>query len=163
MKIRNLAIFLLFTFFAAVDLAAQNPYNQIYELEEAIKLASEKDKKVLIDIYAEWCPYCGSMHSDTYTDERVKSAIDEHFLLVTVNIESSNKLKFNGQEFTEREFSSYLSSGSVPTTFFLDSDGEILGMQPGLIPADVFSQLLNFVGSDAFLVQSFDEYRRSNQ
>ena len=163
MKMRIIATLLVLTLFAAANLTAQNPYNQIYELEEAIKLASEKDKKVLIDIYADWCPYCGTMHSDTYTDEKVELAIDEHFLLVTVNIESENKLKFNGREFTEREFSGYLSSGSVPSTFFLDSDGEILGMQPGLIPADVFSKLLNFVGSDAFLTQSFDEYRRENQ
>lgn len=163
MTIRYFIILILFAAFTAVEVTAQNPHNQVYELEEAIKLASEKDKKVLIDIYAEWCPYCGKMHSDTYTDERVISAIEDHFLLVTVNIESNNKLNYNGREFTEREFSSYLSSGSVPTTYFLDSDGEILGMQPGLIPADVFSQLLNFVGSDAFLTQSFDEYRRANQ
>jgi hypothetical protein len=44
----------------------------------------------------------------------------------------------------------------------MNSSGELLGMQPGLLPADVFEDLLTFVGTDSFESISFEEYRKKD-
>jgi len=132
-----------------------------YELKEAIELAKSTDKKILIDVYAEWCPYCERMHKNTYTDEAVKKAINDNFYLVKINIESENTVDYLGNEMTETEFAQQLNSKSLPSTFFMNKEGKLLGMQPGLVPAETFYKLLNFVGTDAYLSKSFDEYRQS--
>ncbi len=132
-----------------------------YELEEALELAKSTDKKILIDVYAEWCPYCERMHKDTYTDKAVKNAIEDNFYLVMINIESESQINYMGHEMSEIEFAQQLNSSSLPSTFFMNNEGEILGMQPGLVPAETFHKLLNFVGTDAYLSKSFDEYRQS--
>jgi len=128
-------------------------------LDTALKSAKESGKKVLIDVYAEWCPYCEKMHTEVYTLNDVIEAVNEHYYLVKINIESQNEVNYLGNRMTESEFAKMLNSSSLPTTFFMNGDGELLGMQPGLLPADVFEDLLTFVGSDSFESLSFEEYR----
>ncbi len=127
-------------------------------LEEALKLAPETGKKILVDVYAEWCPYCQRMHSDVYKNEEVVDAISNHFIWVKINVESENMVNYLGNEMTEAQFARALNNESIPTTYFLNHEGSILGLQPGYIESETFSKLLNFVGSDAFLNQSFQEY-----
>ncbi|MFO7845577.1 MAG: thioredoxin fold domain-containing protein [Balneolaceae bacterium] len=128
-------------------------------LETALTSARETGKKVLIDVYAEWCPYCERMHTEIYTENEVITAIDEHYYLVKINIESDEKVNYLGNEMAEKEFAQMLQSTNLPTTYFMNGDGELLGKQPGVIPADVFEDLLYFVGSNAFENLTFDEYR----
>ncbi len=130
-------------------------------LEEALKIAPESGKKILIDVYAEWCPYCQRMHSEVYKDGAVLEAITEHYVWVKINVESDRMVNYHGNEMTEAEFARALENRNVPTTYFLDKEGSILGSQPGFIEADMFSNLLNFVGSDQYLVQSFQDYQNN--
>ncbi len=158
-KIFLLASILLFL--TAALATAQVHDLDTYDLEEALELAQSTDKKVLIDVYAEWCPYCERMHKNVYTDPEVAEAIEDYYYLVMINIESSDEVNYLGNEMSEREFSQQLNSESLPTTFFMNSSGELLGKQPGLLPADTFYNLLNFVGSDAYLSTTFEEYQQS--
>jgi len=128
-------------------------------LDTALESAKESGKKVLIDVYAEWCPYCEKMHTEVYTETDVIKAVNEHFYLVKINIESENEVNYLGKRMTESEFAKMLNSSSLPTTFFMNSDGDLLGMQPGLLPADVFEDLLTFVGSNYYETLTFEEYR----
>lgn len=128
-------------------------------LEEALKMASESGKKILVDVYAEWCPYCQRMHSEVYKDDSVLEAISDYFIWVKINVESDEKVNYHGTEMTEAQFARALENQSVPTTYFLNEEGSILGSQPGFIESPMFSSLLNFVGSDQYRVQTFQEYQ----
>lgn len=150
---------LLLALLAVVGAEAQSL--QPTELDRAIEIASQSGKKVLIDVYADWCPYCEKMHNEVYTETGVINAVNEYFYLVKINIESAEVVRYLGREMTESEFASMLNSSSLPTTFFMDSEGDLLGMQPGLMPADVFEDLLHYVGSDAYEASSFEEFRNS--
>lgn len=160
MKIKSL---LLTTLLGCVIFTSQaftqNGEADPVSLEEALKIASSQKKKILVDVYAEWCPYCGRMHSEVYPDEMVRKAIADHFVLVKINVESEEKVNYHGNEMTEAEFARALENENVPTTYFMNEEGTILGVQPGYIPEDTFSELLNFVGSDAYLSQTFEEFR----
>jgi thioredoxin-related protein len=128
-------------------------------LEEALKMAPESGKKILVDVYAEWCPYCQRMHSEVYKDDSVLEAISDYFIWVKINVESEEMVNYHGTEMTEAQFARALENQSVPTTYFLNEEGSILGSQPGFIDSPMFSSLLNFVGSDQYRVQTFQEYQ----
>lgn len=140
------------------SLFAQEVQAEPISIEEALQRASEEEKKILLDVYASWCPYCQRMHSEVYTDISVIQAISDYYLWVKIDVESDEKVKYQGQEMTESEFARALDNKNIPTTYFMNDEGAIIGVQPGYLDADVFSNLLNFVGSDAFLNQTFDEY-----
>jgi thioredoxin-related protein len=58
----------------------------------------------------------------------------------------------------EYELARYLRLSSYPIHYFLDSSGELIGAQPGFIEPFVYGPLLDYVGSDAYKNQSFEEY-----
>lgn len=142
-------------------MAQESSGAEITTLEEALKLAPETGKKILVDVYASWCPYCQRMHSEVYPNDAVSEAISEHFYLVKINVEGTEQVNYFGEMMTEAEFARALDNQNVPTTYFLNHEGAILGVQPGYLEADVFSSLLEFVGSDAYLNQTFTEYNQS--
>lgn len=157
-KILAVVSILVFQLFSANLLIAQNDTVKPVSLQQALDLAAETERKILIDVYAEWCPYCQRMHSEVYKDEGVLNAIDSYFIWVKINVESDNTVSYLGNEMTESQFARALGNESVPTTYFLNNEGAILGKQPGYIEEDMFSKLLNFVGSDSFLTQTFQEF-----
>lgn len=128
-------------------------------LEEAITTAPVIGKKIIIDVYVEWCPYCQRMHSDTYTSESVLDAISDHFLWVRINAESEEMVNYHGTELTMIDFARALENRSYPTTYFMNEDGNIIGVQPGYFEAEVFADMLNFVGTDSFLRMDFETFR----
>ncbi|NBC05243.1 MAG: thioredoxin fold domain-containing protein, partial [Bacteroidetes bacterium] len=127
-------------------------------LQQALELAPQEGKKILVDVFANWCPYCQRMHSEIYPSEAVQNAISDYFLWVRIDVESDAIVNYHGEEMTEAEFASALENQNVPTAYFLNSEGAILGKQPGFLKEDLFVNLLKFVGSDAYLDQSFQDY-----
>ncbi|MEX2585983.1 MAG: thioredoxin fold domain-containing protein [Balneolaceae bacterium] len=127
-------------------------------MERALERSEAEEKLILIDVYAAWCPYCQRMQSEVYPSDEVEEAIQSYFIPVRINIESDRKLRFQGREFTEAEFAKALRYQSVPTTFFMNSRGEVVGQQPGFLPVDTFSSLLRFVGTGAYETQRFQDF-----
>lgn len=136
---------------------------KIYTIDEAQALAAESGKKILVDVYTVWCGYCRKMAAETYTDKRVQEMVDKYFYTVRVDAESDRRVVFNGRSIQEFEFALTLNAVSFPTTAFIDSDGEPIGLQPGYMDAGMFQHLLGFVGSDAYKTESFDVYVERNR
>jgi len=131
---------------------------RVMELDQALETAKKENKKVLLDVFAVWCQYCREMHDNVYPKKNVANAMSKYFILVHIDIESDEKVTFLDKTITQAQFATALRSQSTPTTYFMNPNGEILGHQPGLLSADVFSSLLHFVGSDSYLEQSFEEF-----
>ncbi|MDR9364820.1 MAG: thioredoxin family protein [Balneolaceae bacterium] len=154
LKYLSIALFVLLP----VVLSAQTQKVEPIPLQQALELAPQEGKKILVDVFANWCPYCQRMHSEIYPSEAVQNAISDYFLWVRIDVESDAKVNYHGEEMTEAEFASALENQNVPTAYFLNSEGAILGKQPGFLKQDLFVNLLKFVGSDAYLDQSFQDY-----
>jgi len=110
---------------------------------------------------AEWCPYCRRMRTEVYPNKGVQDTLLNYFYPVIIDNESSGKVVFNGEEVTEQELAYALRLRSLPTHYFINAEGKVLGAQPGFLPADVFQKLLSFVGSDSYSTMKFDEYEYS--
>lgn len=134
-----------------------------YSLEEAQQLAREHDKKVLIYAEASWCGYCKKMEKEVFPKEKVIRSMEEYYYPVRIDIESTEKVAFNGNVMTGSEFAQRHRVRGTPTFFFVDKKGEILGAQPGFIPADVFEKLLSYVGSEAYNRVKFNDYMEENK
>lgn len=75
---------------AQTHIEAHKSFEKITSIEEldAI-LAKNKGKKVLVDFYADWCTACKEFESKTFSDETVKSKMD-NFVLVQVNLTAND-------------------------------------------------------------------------
>jgi len=127
-------------------------------LEEAQKEAKVTGKKVLIFGYADWCTYCRKMRKETYTEEKVQGSLEKNYIPVQINGEAEEEIVFNGKTYKSFELARYLRLTSYPTHYFLNSEGKIIGAQPGFLPADVFSPLMDYISEDLFGEVTFLEY-----
>jgi thioredoxin:protein disulfide reductase len=69
--------------------------HSIAELEAKVKQASAEGKGVMLDFYADWCVSCKEMEAYTFTDAKVKQALNGFVLLqadVTANSDADKAL-----------------------------------------------------------------------
>ncbi|MFN1834732.1 thioredoxin family protein [Balneola sp. MJW-20] len=167
MNLKSLTLLFVGLLFACTSAYAQERIAESgmkwYSLEEAQKIAKEEGKKVLIFGYAEWCTYCRKMRREVYPDSTLQSTIYDYYVPVELNSESDEDVVFNGQKIKGMELARYLRLTSLPTHYFVDSEGKILGAQPGFLPQEVFDPLLRYVGTDSFGTMDFEKFMEGNQ
>lgn len=122
--------------------------------------AAKQQKKLLVDVYTDWCSWCKKMDKEVYTDKHVVDLLNEHFIVVKLNAESSKNLTYNGQQFTEREFAAALGVDGYPTTVFFLPDAKPITRIPGFMEVKTFVNVLTYIGRDHYLNISYDEFLR---
>ena len=132
--------------------------NDWYELDEAIKKASEDDRWVQVYVHVNWCHICSQMESEVYADAGVKDNLDTWYYPVSINAESRNEVTLNGNDYTQEELALEWGVNSYPSILFIDSDGELFARESGYIEPQTYRRMLEFIGTNAFEEQSFDAF-----
>jgi uncharacterized protein YyaL (SSP411 family) len=117
-----------------------------HDLDAALSASAEAGKPVMIHFTADWCGWCKKMQREVYAQTDVAALINERFLPAMVDTDRRPDLKAR-----------YGVRG-LPTIWFLTSTGEGITYVPGYVDAPTFRQLLEWVSSDAYREQSFDEF-----
>ncbi|MEL6592072.1 MAG: DUF255 domain-containing protein, partial [Bacteroidota bacterium] len=65
-------------------------------IEEAAEKASQDGKKILIDMYTDWCGWCKRMDATTYADPAVVKYINDNYHAVKFDAESKEAVTING-------------------------------------------------------------------
>jgi len=68
-------------------------------LEEGVVHAKQDQKKILIDVYTDWCKWCKVMDKETFGNAALLPYLKENFHLVKLNAEQKEPIKFNGKEY----------------------------------------------------------------
>jgi len=101
-------------------------------------LEKYEGKKILLDFSAEWCGVCKQLDSVTFSDESVKSKMEE-FVLIQADITD------NGEE--EKNLSSKYGVIGPPAIIFFSENGEVLSSKTivGFIEPQKFIKHLNSI------------------
>jgi len=126
--------------------------------DEGASLARAEHKKILVDVYTDWCTWCKKMDREVYTDKKVASALKTSFILVKVNAESSTQLSYNGQSFSETQLARAMGVTGYPTTVFLDSDAKPITKVAGFIPGKDFVNIVRFIGEDHYKTTTYQDF-----
>ncbi len=158
-KFKFLFIFIIACF---IQLTAVSQPIEWVSLEEAQTKAPQQGKKVMIYAEAEWCGYCKKMNQEVFPQESVADSLQKYFLPVRIDIESNRKTVLNGEELSEQMLAQKFRVTGTPTMIFLDSEGKVLGTQPGFLRAEVFDKLLAYVGAELYNELEFKDYLEQN-
>ncbi len=71
-------------------------WHKIQDLEQINK---KNPKKVIIDVYTDWCKWCHVMDDKTFTNPELKEYLLSEYHLVKFNGEDKSKLQFKGKEY----------------------------------------------------------------
>ncbi len=129
------------------------------DYEAGLAQAREEGKFVLIDFWTGWCHWCKVMDRETYRNEEVLRRLGEHFVTVKVNAESDDTQGDPATAPTGREIAREYQVSSYPTTWFIDSEGGRIGGLPGYVEPKQFVVVLDWIATDAYRTQSFQDYQ----
>jgi len=88
---------------------------------EAFRRASELNRPILLDVGAVWCPWCGLMDRDTYTNAATAGYINQHFVSIKVDFDSAPELVAQLQ----RAQAVLNLPAGLPLTSFITPEGKL--------------------------------------
>ncbi len=55
--------------------------------EEAMELSKTEPRKIVVDVYTDWCGWCKKMDKATFQDEEIVEYINENYYAIKFNAE----------------------------------------------------------------------------
>ena len=89
-------------------------------IEEAEALSEKEPRKILMDVYTDWCGWCKKMDKTTFADEQVAKYVNENFYAVKLKADSKDKVTFKGKEYSKGELAQAFRVTGYPTIVFFD-------------------------------------------
>ncbi len=147
-------------------------------VEEAVAAAKKEPRKIMIDVYTNWCGPCKMMAQNTFTDPRFIEYMNANYYCVKFNAESADSLVFNGQVFKNpdydpsrtgrngvHQFSRYLNVSAYPTLVFMDENATVIGPVVGYKTAPQLEIFLKFFASNqhktVLTQEQWQEYQKN--
>ena len=131
--------------------------------EAAFDKARGDDKKVLLDVYTDWCVWCKRLDSNVYTDQRVVSYLGKHYVVVKMNAEDTTNVTYKTRTSTKVELAHAFGVRGYPTIIFFDSKGEAITSIPGYVDANRFLAVAKFIGEDYYKKMTWDNYQKMSE
>lgn len=140
--------------------------------QEMVVLHKAKPKKVLIDVYTDWCGYCKKMDADTYTNQEIIKYLNENYYIVKLNAEMKDTVLYDKYTFVNpnpnqnrstHQLAYSLLDGKLgyPSTVFLDESMQRLTVAPGYFNAKNFEVIINWIASNAYKTQNNEEFAKT--
>ncbi|WP_142785187.1 thioredoxin family protein [Changchengzhania lutea] len=114
-------------------------------LEEALELQKKSPKKIMMDVYTNWCGPCKLLDRNTFQNKDVANYVNTHYYAVKFNGEGNESFTYKDNVFSNpnynpakanrrnsaHQFASYLRVNAYPTIIFFDEKGDVIVPLPG--------------------------------
>ena len=123
-------------------------------IEEAEALTKVKEKKIFIDVYADWCGPCKIMDKRTFKNNNVIKYANTHFYAVKFDAEAKEAYSFKGKTYENNgqynTFVNYLGVNAFPTVCFFDEKAKPITKSLGLKGPKDFLAFLEFIENEEY-------------
>lgn len=130
-----------------------------YTIEEAVEMNKKEPRKILIDVYTDWCGWCKEMDRTTFNNPLISEYLSEQFYPVKFNAEQATTIVFKGVTYTNtttarstHQFAVFLLKGRMgyPSCVVLDEKMDVIQTIAGYKKPIEMEQVLNYYGSNAY-------------
>ena len=135
------------------------PTKKWTNVEQAVTLAKADQKKVLVDVYTDWCKWCKVMDEKTFSDPAVSEYLANNYHLAKFNAEQKEDIQFNGKKFSFKkngkrgyhEFAIDILNGQLayPSLVVFDSELNKLEVIRGFKNASDLMKILKPLNTDS--------------
>ena len=126
--------------------------------EEAIEMNEKEPRKVIVDVYTDWCGWCKKMDKATFQHPSVVQYVNEHYYAIKFNAEQREAIEINDKvyEYVRKgprgyhELAAQITYGrlSFPTIVFLNENMDVIQPIPGFKSHEDFQMIMEYFGND---------------
>lgn len=143
------------------------------DLNDDLKEAADKGKRLAVMWELKGCPYCKKMHEINLADPAIESFIKDKFELLQLNLIGAREVTdFDGQRLPEKEFARKYGVRGTPTFQFFPERADGLAQKApqarevarwqGYMEPKPFAAMFRFVADKAYEKTSLIDYLKTN-
>ena len=139
--------------------------------EEVSEKMHEEPRKVMVDVYTEWCGYCKKMDASTFKNKEIVEHINANYYAVKFDAEYKGSILLNGKEYKfikagrkgYHELAYKILKGSLkyPTLVFMDYNMKVIQPIPGYRDVKTLNMILDYYGGDHHKSTPWKTYTRT--
>ncbi len=142
-----------------------------YTLAEAQEMCKKQPKKILIDMYTDWCGWCKKMDAETFNNPAIASYITNYFYPVKFDAETHDTITFKEKKYVNKntgkrsshDLAIELLAGkmSYPTIVYLDENFDMLSPVGGYMSPRDIEPILMFFGRGIYKSNKFEDFKKN--
>jgi len=147
-------------------------------LDNALIAQKNEPKKILMDVYTDWCGPCKLMDKKTFTNPDLVAYVNQYYYAVKFNAEGNETISFFGNIFqnpnydesrkgrrnSTHQFAQFLGVKGYPTTVFLSEKGDLITPVVGYLNVQQMELYLKMIKQGDYQVfstaQDFENYKK---
>lgn len=141
--------------------------------EQAIEKSKVEKRKVIIDVYTDWCSWCKRMDSTTFASPAVANYINEKFYPVRLNAEQQQDIVFKDKTYRFRRATGtgngcheivlqWVNNNlKYPTLIVLDEQQNLIQALPGYQEPAKMEAIIHYFGDDYHKKTPWESFERS--
>ncbi len=144
-----------------------------YTWEEAVEANKKVPKKIMVDVYTNWCHWCKVMDKKTFEKKNIADYLNENFYPVKLNAEQKEDILFNDNTFK------YVKGGrsgvhtlayslldgqmSYPSIVFLNEKFERAMVSAGFKKPKEFMTELEYIVGEHYKTTHINQYKQEKK
>jgi len=141
--------------------------------EDALAAQADEPRKIVVDIYTDWCGWCKKMDKATFQKDHIAKYINTNFYAVKFDAETKETIVYNGKEYNYvsngrrgyHELAVAITQGklSFPTVTFIDEDLNVIQPIGGFQGPESFEMIMTYFAENYYTHTPWRSFTRSYQ
>jgi thioredoxin-related protein len=163
--------FIILFCICTTKIVAQTESIHWYTIAEAEQLMKKEKRKIIVDVYTDWCGWCKQMDRTTFADPTTIKVVNQYYYAVKLNAEQKTDIVFNGKTYKYissgqggyNEFAAQLLNGQMgyPTIAFLDENFALIQAIQGYRDALQLEVILSYFGENGHKNIPWGKYEKT--
>jgi thioredoxin-related protein len=156
---------------AKAEIAVDSTAIHWMSLDDVQVAMNKEPRKVIIDVYTDWCGWCKVMDKKTFSNTEVIKYINKNYYAVKFNSEAKQAIHFKGKTYETptgadrqpNQFAVELLKGqmSYPTTVILEEGFTNPQAIPGYLDIPTIERMLKYLGDNHYKTSSFEDFSKT--
>lgn len=128
--------------------------------EEALAAQEKSPRKILVDIYTDWCGWCKKMDKATFQKDKIAKYVNNNYYPVKFDAEYKDVIIYDGKEYKYiangrkgyHELAVVITQGklSFPTVTFIDEKLQVIQPIGGYQGPESFEMIMTYFAEDYY-------------
>ena len=133
-----------------------------------MELQKKEPRKVIVDVYTDWCGWCKKMDKETFDHPKVAAYLNANFYPVKFDAEQKETIQYDGHDFVWQDagrngihmlaYALLDGNMSYPTVVFLNEKMERVMVSKGFKKVDRMYKELQFVNDEEYTQTTLEKY-----